>query len=405
MKIFVTISFNKSLPDYEGFSLSKVIDESVKILKRKQNENIYYKVISRHRKHLSNNRHYHYINVDNYYLKLLSIIIKVMFNRLVLKRYFDSSSRENIKYILSLATFILFNIKKSDLILFHGSYKVLILFSKIFKNYNFIYYRHGGNMMNIPKNDLEDIISFCRGRIIHVSESTYRQIKVARKKSTFIHNGLNDNQFKSFRLNRNRIRSQIRKINNLDDHDLVFFMGGIIWKPKGYHLAINALSKYKNKQSALFIAGDLENAERSYVDELKNLSKEKNVKTIFLGRLNSKALYKHMIACDIGLQLSDTNNCVEGISIIILEMMFLGLPVICSQSGGNCEIIKDKYSGVVVKNNEFESQLENSIRLLNESVTRKQIGINGLNTVQKNFSSISMTNKLLNYLQNTSTYH
>ena len=98
--------------------------------------------------------------------------------------------------------------------------------------------------------------------------------------------------------------------NNLHDNDS-FFMGGIIWKPKCYHLAIKALSKHKNKQSALFIAGDLENADRSYVDELKVI--KKNVNTIFVGRLNNESLYEHMIASDIGLQLSDAEYWAEGI--------------------------------------------------------------------------------------------
>ena len=137
MKVYVTISFNKSLPDREGFSLSKVIDESVKILRSKKYKNLYYKVVSKHRTNLSNNRYYHYINPDNYFTNILSIILKVIIKKALLKRYFDSSSRENIKYILALVFFIILKIKKSDLILFHGSYKVLVFFSKILpRNFN-----------------------------------------------------------------------------------------------------------------------------------------------------------------------------------------------------------------------------------------------------------------------------
>ena len=393
------------MPDQEGFSLSKVIDESVRILKKKENDDLFYKVISRHRANLFNSKYYHYINPDNKFINLLSMIIKVLINRPLLKRYFDSSSRENIKYTLSLAFFILKNINKSDLILFHGSYKILIFFSKVFKNYNFIYYRHGGNMLNIPENDLKDIISFCKGRIIHVSGTTYKQVIRAQAKSIVIHNGLNDNKFEKFRLNKNNIRDQIRGLYNLNADNLVFFTGGIIWKPKGYHFAINALSKHKNKQSALFIAGDLENAEKSYVDELTNLSKEKNIKTIFLGRLNSKALYEHMIASDIGLQLSDINNYFEGISIILLEMMFLGLPIICSASGGNIEVIRDKYSGLILENDNFDIKLQNAIETLSNSNIRKQIGTNGLNRVKQYFSSENMTKKLINYLYQKSVYN
>ena len=81
--------------------------------------------------------------------------------------------------------------------------------------------------------------------------------------------------------------------------------------------------------------------------------------------------------------------------------MFLGLPVICSISGVNCEIIKDNYSGMLVASNEFESQLENSIRMLNKNEIRTEIGKNGLNTVKKHFSSESMTISLINYLKHS----
>ncbi len=398
MKVYVAISFNKSLPDNEGFSLSKVIDESVNTLKLKKHSHLKYKVISRHRNNLKNNKYYNYINADDYYIKILSIVIKFVSSRSILKRYFDSSSRNNIAYTLALVIFIFFNVKKTDIILFHGSYKVLLLFSKIFRDYNFIYYRHGGSMLNISKNDLNDIITFCRGRIIHVSKTTFNQVENAQKKSTIIYNGLDDRIFKKNRLNKKNIRNQIRTKHKIHKNDLVFFIGGLIWISKGYHHAINALSKFKKEPFVLFIAGDLENADKSYVCELRNLSKEKNVKTIFLGRLNHKLLYEYMLSSDVGLQLTDPKKYKEGISIILLEMMFLGLPVICSNSGGNSEIVKDNYSGLIIKDNDIEVQLEDAIDILKDKLVRKQIGINGLNTVKKDFSSEKMTREIMNYL-------
>tara|TARA_Y100001970_G_C14256129_1_gene875542 strand:+ start:7870 stop:9090 length:1221 start_codon:yes stop_codon:yes gene_type:complete len=398
LKIYVTISFNKSLPDNEGFSLSKVIDESVKFIKLKKNNDINYKVISRHKEKLYNNRYYHYIDPDNYFVNILSIIFKVFLKKSLLKHYFDSSSRDNIKYTLALVFFILFKINKSDLILFHGSYKVLVFFSKILPNYNFIYYRHGGNMQNIPPNELNNIVSFCKGRIIHVSRTTHKQVKIAQKKSIVIHNGLSDNEFEKFRFNKNVIRERIRRKYNLDDNTLILFMGGIIWKPKGYHLAIKALSKYENDSIALFIAGDLNYASPNYIEELFHLSKESCRRTIFLGRLNRQSLYEHIVSSDIGLQLTDSDKCSEGISIILLEMMFLGLPIICTDSGGNGEVIQNKYNGFIININETPDQISQTIKKLNDTELKTKIELNSLKSVKENFSSEKMAMKLFDYL-------
>ena len=54
------------------------------------------------------------------------MIIKVMVKIIIKGKYFDSSSRKNIKYTLALIFFILINVNKSDIILFHGSYRVLV---------------------------------------------------------------------------------------------------------------------------------------------------------------------------------------------------------------------------------------------------------------------------------------
>lgn len=405
MKIYVTISFNKTLPDNEGFSLSKVIDESVEFLKLKKINNINYKVISRHKEKLYNNRYYHYINPDNYFVNILSIILKVFINKSLLKHYFDSSSRDNIKYTLALVFFILLKINKSDLILFHGSYKVLYLFSMIFPNYNFIYYRHGGNFNNIASKTLNDIISFCKGRIIHVSKSTYDQLKIDKDKSIIIHNGLKDSDFQKFRLNRITTRNHIRKKYNLDKRTLVYFMGGIIWEPKGYHIAINAISKLNDSSVVLFIAGDTKNIDQKYFSQLNQLSEKKGVKTIFLGRLKKESLYHVIVASDIGLQLTIPNKYEEGIPIILLEMMFLGLPIICTNSGGNIEIVKNNYSGIIVRGKELNVPLTSALNKLNNINVRKEMGKNALNTAKQHFSSKNMTEKLIHYLYQQSVCH
>ena len=51
---------------------------------------------------------------------------------------------------------------------------------------------------------------------------------------------------------------------------------------------------------------------------------------------------------NIGVLLTDQTNHAEGISNSIMEYMACGLPVVCSDSGGNREIVVEGQTGLVV---------------------------------------------------------
>jgi glycosyltransferase involved in cell wall biosynthesis len=55
-----------------------------------------------------------------------------------------------------------------------------------------------------------------------------------------------------------------------------------------------------------------------------------------------------MAAADIGVLLADPTYHAEGCSNTIMEYMACGLPVVCTDSGGNPELVEDGVTGTLV---------------------------------------------------------
>jgi len=397
LRVFVFISHNKTLPSNDGFSISNVIQNSFEYFKDKSNINLmHYIIVSSYKKGLLNNKNYKYVKSKTIFSYLIVLLIKAIFNKELQRKYFYSIERINMQYIISLVMFTFRNISKNDIILFHGSSNALLLISLIFPNYNFIYYRHGGDVSNTGKNNIDQILQLCNGRIIHVSNSTFGQIK--NKNSVVIHNGLNPTHFKQHNKERLTIRKRIREENNIKVGDLVCFMGGTIWEPKGYHIAIKALAQFNNRATVLFIAGDTLNVDQNYVNTLKELSNINNVKTIFLGCLDNNSLYEIIVASDIGMQLTIPSMYSEGISIILLEMVFLKLPVIVSTSGGNKEVIPSDEYGIIVEEKDMIKNICRGLHRYHSLEERRKVAKNAELLVYNDFNSKIMSKKLYLYL-------
>ena len=76
----------------------------------------------------------------------------------------------------------------------------------------------------------------------------------------------------------------------------------------------------------------------------------------------------------------------EGIPLVALEAMALGLPIIATNVGGLPELIKNKYNGVLIESENAE-ELANALELVipNKRLAN-QLGANAKNTVRNNFN-------------------
>jgi glycosyltransferase involved in cell wall biosynthesis len=106
----------------------------------------------------------------------------------------------------------------------------------------------------------------------------------------------------------------------------------------------------------------------------------------FLGHCND--VMKMMPNFDLLLNLSDS----EGQSNAILEAMTLGIPVIATNIPGNCELIVDGETGILVEDskNDFRKLRRNfvkaTLRLLEDESLRKKMSLAAKKRVVEHFS-------------------
>jgi glycosyltransferase involved in cell wall biosynthesis len=74
-------------------------------------------------------------------------------------------------------------------------------------------------------------------------------------------------------------------------------------------------------------------------------------------------------AADIGVLLTDARTAAEGCSNSIMEYMACSLPVICTDSGGNRELVEDEVTGLLVPPGDVDA-LVSALRALGRDATR-----------------------------------
>ena len=79
-------------------------------------------------------------------------------------------------------------------------------------------------------------------------------------------------------------------------------------------------------------------------------------------------------------------------------MTFLGLSVIASDSGGNNEVIKNNYSGIILENYNINN-LSDSIKSILNKNDRRNLALNAKKNAFENFTNIQMVKKLHNYIE------
>ena len=93
------------------------------------------------------------------------------------------------------------------------------------------------------------------------------------------------------------------------------------------------------------------------------------------------------------------NTKYEGLSHVLLEAMYLGIPVVTTNVCGNPEIIDTEISGLLVKPDDKHALEESIKRILTNKQFRDMLVKNGKEKV-KIFSSENMLKTLVQELEN-----
>jgi glycosyltransferase involved in cell wall biosynthesis len=167
-------------------------------------------------------------------------------------------------------------------------------------------------------------------------------------------------------------RKDLRKKFNIDKFT-IFTIGRLVpWK--GFSLLIDILKDFPDLE--LIIAGD--GPDRKKLEEkVKKLELDKRVR--FTGKIKHKEVYEYKKACDLFI----LNTGYEGFSHNLLEALYIGIPIITTKVGGNPELIKDNFNGLLVSYNNKKEITEAIKKIINNNALAIELANNGKKGILK----------------------
>lgn len=115
-------------------------------------------------------------------------------------------------------------------------------------------------------------------------------------------------------------------------------------------------------------------------EELKDLVNELNIenKVKFTGYVSEEELKRIYRKSDVFVTASTTDTQ----SLVVLESMNFGTPVIAPNAGGIKDYVKDEVNGLLFKGGDFYELAEKMHTILNNSKLRREITMNGFKTAE-----------------------
>ena len=191
--------------------------------------------------------------------------------------------------------------------------------------------------------------------------------------------------------------SRKKDISKEDNHHTtkILFVGRLVER-KGVEYLIQAVKNLKMKKKIkLTIVGEggLKESLIKKRNEL-NLS-DKDIK--FAGKIAGEKLKEYYKNCDIFVlpAIIDSKGDTEGLGVVLLEALSFKKAVIASRVGGIVDIIKDKETGLLVKEKSAE-ELASAIEfLINNPKEKERLARKGYEFQKKNFSWDKIASSLI----------
>lgn len=265
----------------------------------------------------------------------------------------------------------------------------------IYTAHGFHFYKGSPKLNWIIYYPIERVLSYITDVLITINKEDYELAKKKMKAKVVEYVpgvGVDTNKFDEVVMDKNEKRKEL----GLCQDNIVLLSVGELNKNKNHEVIIRALAKLKNPNIQYIIAGrgNLE----SY---LKELAKELNIENQvhLLGfRTDIFELYS----------ISDIfcfPSYREGLSVALMEAMATGLPVVCSDIRGNCDLIQSEKGGYLCTPRKIDDFVKFIKELVENSEKRNEmskynkefIGNFGVNVVKENMKNI-YSNKMFEYI-------
>lgn len=200
---------------------------------------------------------------------------------------------------------------------------------------------------------IELLLSYWTNCLITINKEDYYRAKYKfhAKKTVYIPGvGIDSKRFQNLGISREQKRQEL----GLSKENIFILSVGELNKNKNHEVVVQALAGIKDRNIVYMIAG-----EGNQKEHLKTLAEENGVSLRLLGfREDICALLE---AADVFAFPSKR----EGLSVSVMEAMFMKKPVIASKIRGNTDLIKDGENGLLVHPNTVEAWEQGMHKMIN----------------------------------------
>lgn len=216
-------------------------------------------------------------------------------------------------------------------------------------------------------------------------------------KQTFIEKGISENKILKipYGVDLNEFDKNLNFINNENDNIKfrIIYTGSVSVR-KGVIYLLKAFSELNLKNSELLIIGNIDNEIKPKIYKYLKID---NIK--FLNSQRQADLYRYYKKSNVFI----TCSIEEGLSMVQLQAMSSGLPIICTKNSGGEEIIEDTVEGFILPIRDLQI-LKNKIKFLYENLNIcKHMGVQAKKKVKNNFSWESYGKNVIQTYQNLLT--
>jgi L-malate glycosyltransferase len=132
-----------------------------------------------------------------------------------------------------------------------------------------------------------------------------------------------------------------RKAMGIDAKEFMLITIGRLIKRKALEVLIKAVARVKDKKVRLYVMGD--GPEREFLEQT---ARESGVadRIVFLGYVSDEDKFRYIRVAD----LFTLTSLHEGFGIVFMESMYFGLPVVCTNNGGQVDFLKDGENALLI---------------------------------------------------------
>ncbi len=160
-----------------------------------------------------------------------------------------------------------------------------------------------------------------------------------------------------------------RKELNLSKDDFYVITVGRLIKRKSLQTLIQAIGIIKNKKIKLLIIGD--GPEKEYLESVVT-DCNVNDRVTFLGFLDDNDKYRYLKCAD----LFALTSLHEGFGIVFMEAMHIGLPIVCTNHGGQVDFLKQRENAILFNVGDVQKCADSIIELYKDEKLYKKLAAN-----------------------------